>query len=239
MATLTNRAAVSEVVNDLRALGMDDHISYRYILAKLRGFAAIFIKREADLRRLYKSSDVWFTVPCVEMKPAKVSDCCNVSLPFCTSFMKSVKKLPETYSTNFGNVIREVSSINNTVNFEQVTPRQFQAIGLREYRSRIKKYYWIENDYIIIPESDVEVIKITAAFKSAIDAKRFSSCYNEALEACASPLEQPFLCPEYLWEVVRQEAVKDLFSFYKRNILDAYPDDNTNNKQEPKTSQPQ
>ena len=230
MASVTCRQAISEVVGDLRALQMDDHISNRYVLSKLKGYNAIFIKREADQRRLYKSSDVWYTIECFEMKPAKVSDCCNISIPFCSTFMKSVKKIPETYSTNFGNIIREVSSINNEVQYEQVTPRQYAAIQLRPFKSKKKRYYWIENDHIIIPNSEVELIKITAGFKDVFEAKKASACYNSAKFPCEGPLDQTFLCPEYLWEVVRSEAVKDLFNFYKRTVPDNFPDLNSDQK---------
>lgn len=227
MAAITVRKAISEVVNDLRALQVDDHISQRFVLGKLIGFNANFIKKEADMRRLYKSNDIWFTVPCVQMKPAKVTDCCNIDIPFCDSFMKSVKPLPRTYTGNQGNIIRELSSINNTVLFEQVTPRQFQSIAQRQYRSKKKKYYWIENDYIVIPESDVEVVKITAGFIDVYEAKKISSCTQPS--PCEGPLDQPFLCSEYLWELVRSETVKDLFNFYKRNQPDFYPDGSPNN----------
>lgn len=220
---MTNREVISEVVNDLRALGVDDHVSLRYILAKLQGYTAIFVKREADLRRLYRSSDIWTTIECFKLRPAVVSECCNITIPFCNSLMKSVEKLPETYSTNFGNVIREVSSINNTVLFEQVTPRQYQAIKLRPFHSKKKKYYWIENGYLVVPDSDVELVKVTGYFKDPDAAKRASAC-SEQEDSCNSPLDEKFTCPEYLLQVVKQETIKDLFNFYKRVIPDQAPD---------------
>lgn len=229
MANLTNRQIISDIITDLRAVNLDDKVPKRYILNKLRDFAALFIKRDAELRRLLNISDIWTDVSCVEMCEAPLVECCDIDIPDCTMVMKSKKKIPETYET----IYRELLEVHNPTyarEFKQVTPKEYKNIKLREFQDRRIKYYWISNGFLIIPDSFVQIVTLRGVFVNPADAKKLNSCLSSEGEGCVSTLDQQFVCPDYLLPVVKQEVLKDLFNFYKRNVLDESPNLNTNLK---------
>jgi hypothetical protein len=228
MANLTNRQIISDIISDLRAVNLDDKVSKRHILNKLRGFAALFIKRDTDTRRLLNISDIWVDVPCVELCEAPLIDCCNIDIPNCKFVMKSKKKLPEVYETFY----KELLEVHNPVyakEFRQITPKEYKNILAREFQDKRIKYFWISNGHLIIPDSMVEVVTLRGAFINPAEAKKLSGCL-EGDDKCISLLDQPFNCPDYLIPVIKQEALKDLYNFYKRTVTDESPNQNNNTK---------
>lgn len=230
MANLTNRQIISDIVNDLRAVNLDDRVSKKYILTKLRDFAALFIKRDAELRRLLNISDIWVEVQCVELEQRPLVECCEIDIPNCTMVMRSIKKIPETFETTY----KELLEVHNPIyakEFKQITPKEYKNIKSREFQDKRMKYYWISNGYLIIPDSLVEIVTLRGAFINPAEAKKLNSCDSgEDENGCVSVLDQMFVCPDYLLPVVKQEVLKDLFNFYKRNVLDETPNINTNIK---------
>lgn len=228
MANQTNRQVISDIIEDLRAKNLDDKVSKRYIHNKLRDYAALFIKRDSDIRRLLNLSDIWTEVQCVELCEAPLSDCCNEDIPQCNLVMKSVKKLPEVYET----IYKELIQVFNPLfakEFKQITPQEYKDIVNREFKDKRIKYFWISNGYLVIPDSLVSVVTLRGVFANPAEAKRMSSSYNDE-DKCVGILDQPFVCPDYLIPVVKDETLNNLFKFYKRNVLDETPNLNTNIK---------
>lgn len=228
MANLTNRQIISDIVSDLRANNIDDRVSKRYILNKLRDFAALFIKRDADSRRLLSISDLWTEVPCVEFCEVPLVDCCNIDIPSCKTVMRSVKPIPETYETMYKELL-QIFNPEFAKEFRQITAQEYRDVTTREFIDKRIKYFWLSNGYIIIPDALVRIATIRGVFVNPAEAKKLSAC-AESDETCPALLDQPFVCPDYLLPVVKQEVLKDLFNFYKRNVLDESPNINTNKK---------
>lgn len=228
MPNSTNRQVISDIFVDLRAQNLDDKVSKRYVHNKLRDFAALMIKRDADLRRLLNISDIWTEVGCVELCETPIVECCNEDIPQCKMVMKSVKKLPETYETFYKELIQVFNPLY-AKEFHQITPQEYKNLVHREFQDKRIKYFWISNGYLIIPDCLAEVVTIRGVFANPAEAKKLSSCNAES-EDCITILDQPFICPDYLVPVVKQEVLKDLFNFYKRNVLDESPNNNTNTK---------
>jgi hypothetical protein len=229
MPNQTVRQAISDIMVDLRAQNLDDKVSKRYIHNKLKDYAAIMIKRDADQRRILNISDIWTEVQCVEFCEAPIVECCNIDIPQCKNVMKSVKPLPETYETFY----KELLQIFNPLyakEFKQITPQEYKDILAREFVDPRIKYFWIANKHVIIPDSKVEIAVFRGVFANPAEAKKLNSCEAEDTNACPGILDQPFICPDYLMPVVKQEVLKDLFNFYKRNVLDESPNLNTNKK---------
>lgn len=229
MPNLTNRQIISDVINDLRAVDLDDKVSKRYILNKLRGYAALFIKRDAELRRLFGLAELWIEVPCVELCEAPIVDCCDVDIPGCTTVMRSVKEIPKTYQTMYREML-QVFNVQYAKEFRQITPQEYKNIIVREFQDPRIVYFWLQNKRLIIPNSLVTIVTLRGVFLNPSDAKKLNSCSED--DKCASVLDEPFICPDYLVAVVKQETLKDLFSFYKRSVVDEEPNLNTNFKKD-------
>jgi len=228
MPNLTNRQIISDITSDLRASNLDDKVSKRFILNKLRSFATTYIKRDAESRRLINLTDLWTDVSCVEMCEYPLVDCCNEDIPDCTTVMRSKHKIPDTYETFYGEML-EVHNPTYAKEFRQTTPKGYKNIKLREFQDRRIKYYWLSNGYLIIPDSSVQVVTLRGIFENPAAALKLNSCAKDD-DRCASTLDQPFVCPDYLISVVKQETLKDLFNFYKRITTDENPNLNNNIK---------
>jgi hypothetical protein len=229
MANSTNRQVISDIVTDLRAVNLDDKVSKRYILNKLRDFASLFIKRDAEVRRIFNISDLWVDVQCVEMCEAPLVECCEVDIPDCTVVMRSKKKIPQTYETVYKELI-EVYNPTYAKEFKQISPKEYINIKLRRYQDKRIKYFWFSNGYLIIPDTMVQVVNLRGAFINPREAKALNSCEKQDNKSCVGLLDEPFVCPDYLLPVVKQEVLKDLFNFYKRIVTDENVDMNLNKK---------
>jgi hypothetical protein len=227
MANLTNRQIISDIIGDLRAVNLDDKVSKRYIHNKLLGYAATLIKRDVDARRLLNISDIWIDVPCVEFCQVPLVDCCDIDIPNCMTVAKSKKRIPETMESFY----KELLELHNPLyakEFRQITAKEYKNITAREFRDRRIKYFWLQDGYIIVPDSLMEVGTVRGVFLNPAEAKKLSSCSDEP--NCVSLLDQRFVCPDYLITPVKQQVLQDLFNFYKRGVLDESPNLNTNKK---------
>lgn len=222
---------ISEIVNDLRALGLDDRVSKRYILSKLKDNAALFIKRENDLYRLFNYQDIWTTIDCLEMEQSNQIECCCISIDRCKSFMRSKHKLPTIYTYKGGPLIREVMSIDGTFTYQGTTPLGYKRILDREFKDKSLRYYWFENEHLVIPDSEVNVVRLTAYFRDVSKLSSINSCNEDENNKCINPLEEEFQCPSHLLSTVKTETINNLFHYYKRNVLDTNPNNDLNMKQ--------
>lgn len=231
---MKNKEIVSEIVNDLRALNIDDRISSRYVLSKLRGFLALYIKRENDQRRLYDYDTLWLTVPCVEMEPSNDIECCGVVIPKCKTWMRSKKPIPEIYITAQGPAIQQLQSARGDIVFIKSTLKDYLKATSRRWQNPDNKYFWIENNHLVIPDSEIELVTLVAYFKDKKLGKELSGCPDtdcgEQDPKCALPLDEDFDCPDYLLAQVKQDTIANLFNFYKRNVVDDVPNLSTNQK---------
>lgn len=228
MANLTNRQIISDIVGDLRAVNLDDKVSKRYIHHKLLDFTALMIKRDTDNRRVLNISDIWLDVPCVEFEQVPLATVSNEDIPNCITVSRSKKKVPETMETFYKELL-EVHNPFYAKEFRQITPKQYKDIKLREFQDKRIKYFWLQNGHIIIPDSLIAEATVRGVFINTAEAKKLSACNTVK---CISLLDERFICPDYLVPVVKQEVLKDLFNFYKRNILDEDPNLDTNDKQD-------
>jgi hypothetical protein len=229
MANVSNRQIISDIVGDLRALNLDDRVSKKYILSKLRSFAAILIKRDADTRRLLRISEIWTNVPCVELCEVPIVDCCDIDIPNCQTVMKSRKPLPDLLQTQNKELL-QIFNPKWSREFKLITPQEYKNIIDREFHDPRLKYFWLDNNYIIVPDALVTDVRVRGVFVSPADANKLNSCIPSNEQECVSILDQPFVCPDYLVGPVKQETLKDLFSFYKRNVVDENPNLNTEEK---------
>jgi len=231
---MKNKEIVSEIINDLRALNIDDRISSRYVLSKLRGFLALYIKRENDQRKLYDYDTLWLTVPCVEMEPANDIECCGVVIPKCKTWMRSKKAIPEIYITGQGPAIQQLQSARGDIVFIKSTLKDYLKASARRWQNKENKYFWIENNHLVVPDSEIELVTLVAYFKDKKAGKELSGCpetdCGEKDPKCNLPMDEDFDCPDYLLAQVKQDTITNLFNFYKRNIVDDVPNLSTNQK---------
>jgi hypothetical protein len=124
---------------------------------------------------------------------------CNISFP-CNTIMKSVKKLPEPFLSNFGSLI-QVFNLDRSLDYKEVTPTMYKNISNQQFKPRKTKYFWIEDDYLYVPNSEAEVLIVLGLFTNQQDVNNFNS---EKDNACGSILDSEFPCPDYLLGTVQE-----------------------------------
>lgn len=208
----TVREIISEVRNDLRAISIDEWIPAKYIHMKLLGFASLFIKREADDKRLFRYSNLYTTIRCLEMIEKDLIECCDVSIPGCTKVMRSKHKLPKIYSTRYG-YIMTVTALDYVKDYIFVTPAQYKYTKSRRFVDKSKRYFWLDNGYLVIPDSMVSSVTVKAMFLNRAEALKLEC---DAEDTCYRLLDEEIIIPDHLLQDVKNATTSDMINKYKR-----------------------
>ncbi len=221
----TNRQVVSDVIGSLHSVNIDDRISNRFVLSRVKDKVRILIKQDLDSRRLFKITDIWKTIKCFHMKPVDFIEC-GFDIPHCECVMKSVHKLPKSFDSSYGTLVK-VFTINGNKEYNQIKLGDFKDIKSREYSNKSVRYFWIDDGYVYIPDSQVEevLVVILAEYPEEVDK------LNDLPESeCAKPLDSLFPCPGHLLDIAKTQTITELAQIYKRIPEDAKPDNNSNSK---------
>lgn len=212
---VTYRQVCSDIINDLKSYDLDDHISYRFIKNKLIDKANYFLKQDSKSREVIKFSNVWKPLDCIKLEEMPISTC---DFDSCDKVMKSIEPIPSTYQLYTGDALK-LLNINYTKEYNLIQPYLYRDIKNRQFKSK-NGYFWIIDNYIYIPDSDVEFIIPYGMFREDVIA----------INNCLKPLDSLFSFPDYIISLAKQEVIKELITVNKQLIIDEKPDLNTNSK---------
>lgn len=217
----TLRQVLSDLNSDVKALNIDDRLSLRFLASKFRDKIGVFIRQDAKNRELLKESNIWKPIDCVELTDVSAIDCCNVDDG--QTVKKSKIKIPEAYSTTYGNLIK-VFTLDLQTEYIQIKSFQAKEQTTREYGSG--KYFWIENQHLFIPDSNLKAVKVLIIAKNPLEV----DIINGKCDKCTSPLDAELNYPPYLITVAKSEVLKELSGITTRVIPDEKPNENENQK---------
>lgn len=221
---MKNREIISDVRNSLRSVNLDDWISGKFIWFKLKGFAALFIKREADDKRLFRYTELFTTIKCLKMVEEDLIQCCDIRIPSCKKIMISKKKLPEIYSTRYG-YLMNITSVDYEKDYIFTTPQQFKYTHSREFNDKSKRYFWLENGHIIIPiisETQAGPVRVTvkAMFPNKAEVLKLDECSES--NDCIRFLDQDFVAPEHLLQDIKNATIIDIIKTNRGIVPDEF-----------------
>lgn len=233
---MTVREFISEIRNDLNSINIDDWIPGKYIHDKGKAIAALFIKREADTKALNKFPELWVTIPCIPFEEIPLIDCCDLDITSCKTVMRSKEKLPKLYNSRSGSLLT-LYSLEYGFRYIQIDPREYSYIQKREYKNPKDRYFWIENEYVVIPDSMVERIRGYGMFQDKAAALRFGSCdCNDTDNSCVKLLDTEFVAPEHILDDIKTATVQKIAGVRKQISPDAYPNHNANERTNPQSA---
>jgi hypothetical protein len=219
MSTL--RKLVSDVRSMHKLLSTDSLITDRVIASEIKNNSQLLIKRETNLRKLWATSTLFTTIPCLEMVEVPISECCNY-VDSCT-VARSKYKLPRISEGNYQYLIQGVYSINAMSG----TGKKLKEITVNRYVNLLKlpiikneEYYWIINDYLYVSNPLLQAIRIAAFFEQDVPNEvMFPECGCGSSsptdeEWCKNPLDKPYALPGYLESQVLELTSKKLLSTY-------------------------
>lgn len=218
---MTIREFISSVRQDNNSISLDSRISGEYIYWTGINIAKLLIKRESDSRKLLKNTAIFTKLGCVEMEEVSISEC-NFTVP-CKFIMKSKKKLPEPFLSNFGSLI-QVFNIDRSMDYKEVTPTMFKNISNQQFKPRKTKYFWIEDGYIYVPNSENEILIVLGLFINQEDVKDFNT-EETGTSGCGSILDTEFPVPSYLLGSVQELTTAKVMN---RNRVNRDEDGNNN-----------
>jgi hypothetical protein len=218
MSTL--RKLVSDVRGMHKLISTDSLITDRVIASEIRNNALLLIKRETNLRKLWSTSTIFTTIPCLEMVEVPISECCDYADP--CSVSRSKFKLPRISEGNYQYVIQGVYSINAMGG----TGKKLKEITINRYTNLLKlpiikkeDYYWIINDYLYISNPLIQKIRISALFEDEVPNEIMypdCDCNNivSTEDLCKNPLDKQFSLPGYLEKQVLELTSQKLLGTY-------------------------
>jgi hypothetical protein len=193
------REFISIVRNSLDSINQDNYISGEMIFNVGVSFATLFTKREADSAKAFKNTSSFKFIECIKMKEVNAIECSDFKLP-CNTIMRSVEKLPTPFLSKYGSIIK-VYNLTGEKDYAETNPVGYKSISKQRYQSKQKAYFFIKNDYLWIPDSQVE----------AVSAMILSPDIRRLAKGCVL-LDEPFPVLDYLEAAVIESTVKQLLT---------------------------
>ena len=219
MATL--RKLVSDIRSMHKILSTDSLITDRAIASEVRNNSILLIKRETNLRKLWATSTLFTTIPCLEMIQVPISECCDYQDPCNVS--RTRYKIPRISEGNYQYLIQGVYSINAMGG----TGTKFKEITINRYTNLIKlpiikkeEYYWILNDYLYVNNPLLQAVRLAACFEQEVPNEVMDpesgcgGCGPTNEDWCMNPLDKPFSLPGYLEKQVLDLTSQKLLSTF-------------------------
>lgn len=203
---MKNNIVVSRVLNGINAINKDARVSKRYILEVAISKATFLMAQKFRDRSIYRESNLFKTLDCLEMEYVDKYKCDIVEFKSCNYVMKSKYKLPELVYTRYGSSLKEVTNIDYSIDFKFTTPFKFRKDKKRQGFG-VDKFWYIKDGYLYLPESKVKRLSLSLYTPNTYEIDKLSSCKSNK---CLNPWEYEFSCSSKILEVVIQETIKEL-----------------------------
>ena len=226
---MLNREFVSNIINNLKLLNKDDHVSRRYILNTGRAEATTLIAQKLTDKSIFREDNIYSTIECLEMELIDVVKCGIYEFKKCDSLVKSKDKLPKLLYSRYGNSILEVTSVDGSVIFIPTTLSEYKLFKkrIRSPRTKNIKFYYVQDGYLYLPDCEYENVNVTLITLNVKKVKDLSSC--KECDKCDSQWEQEFICPDKLLTTVINETFKKA-TMLRQVVQDELPNLDANQK---------
>lgn len=224
---VTIRSFISSLVNDLKALNIDQWISPKFLYSKSIDTTKNFLKKDNSSNlMLYSQIEGWSVLPCIEMEVADLATC-GLDTYICTKVMKSKKRLPEIYTSKVAPLIKEIASVDYSKTYSYIkTFNQWKNTQKREFLS--KRYFLISDGYLYIPignKDGIESPETVVMTCYAVDKQEVDS-FN-GITACKKFADYELTIPPYLIDDVKKDVLNNLRQIYLQVQEDTLPNTNS------------
>lgn len=211
--TNTNAEIVSKVINSLRLLTKDGHISRRYVLKVLKDVSSNLLSKKHLDRTLGEETNLYTVIDCLEFEKIEVIKCPIIEFRMCRTLMKSKCKLPDPIFSRLGAVITQIVSLDSLYDFNLVSASQYRRNKKRQYSIKEEIYIYLgEDGHLYIPDNEIYSLNVTLLTLYPEDADECSECKEDD---CKSGWDYKFIVSDKLSDVVFKETLQILSSTYK------------------------
>lgn len=219
---LTFRQVISDIIDDLKAVNLDDRISYRFIVSKFNSEIGYFLRLEAKSREFAKLQNLWKPIKCFKLKEVGLGECSIVDQ--CTTLLRSEEKVPKVFDTNYGLLLKVLTADGRTS-----IPLIANSSEAADYTNRrwgkVQNLCYLEDDYLYFPDSTLESIKLLLIPMDPYEVDKANGSTG-----CSFPLDAEIPYPKYLVTLAKREVLNQLAGITKRVVEDEKGDENTNIK---------
>lgn len=225
---ITNNEFVSRIVNNIKGLNKDSHISKRFILNTGKTKARFLLSQKFDELTMFREDGAITTIPCIELESIDSKSCEIFEFNMCQNIMRSKLKLPEGIFGKNGSGVVSVTNVDEQKTYKYITPNSFRTLQLRSKYSRdTTRYYYIKDGYLFLPNSTNELVEIRMLTLNKKEAEDISSCKECT---CKSIWDYEFVCPDRFLDLVVKDTLQEIASIYRTSIEDANPNMDQNQK---------
>lgn len=219
---MLNRELVSNIINNLKLLNKDDHISRRYILNTAKAEAITLVAQKFLDKSIFREDNIFQTIECLEMKKIDVVKCGIYEFEKCENLVRSKNKLPKLLYSRYGNSIIEVTSVDGSVIFLPTTLSDFKLLKQRilTKKSQKIKYYYVQDGYLYLPDCEFEYVNVVLVTLDGKEVDALSTC--KECDSCKSIWDYEFVCPDKLLTVVINETFKKV-AMVRQVVEDSLP----------------
>lgn len=200
----------------------DSNLTDRHVYSCVTTGRSIVLQQKAN-KSQFMSSWNYQTLPCVELIDAPLNSCpCS---PKGLTMLRSKHKLPKIVSAIDGSLIGVITTLDNSIAFDERNYGNYKYNAGRKYASN-KPFSMIYDGYLFVGAiKKLKAVPLTAIFHDPVEAAMFPSICEECLECqCASPFDLEFPIDGELIDgvikIANQEAII---------LLKQINSDNTNN----------
>lgn len=227
---MTNGEFVSRVVNGLRALNKDDHISRRYILRIGQNKSKFYISQKLLDKSLFREDNLFRYLNCFKLTNEDRIKCGIYEFARCESLMKSFKKIPGLVYSRYGASIISITSIDGMTRFVPTTLSNYSLFKDRQNSDKFKgltQFFYIKDGYLYLPDSEIEMVNIVYIPFDESEVDKASECSDGS--SCKSIWDMEFVVPDKLSEQVITETINEVFTS-RKVVVDENPNLDTNIK---------
>jgi hypothetical protein len=194
---------ISRVRNTLKAVKEDPFLTDRTIYYSILKYGQSLMKREDNQLRLMKISNIFKTMPYVELIDVdKVDAACYGVYSGCY-FKRTKEKLPEVLTGIQGPIFRTVSSVDGSIELFRTDPGTFVSMTkTTTFKYNNRQYFWYLDGYLYFPNLIWDAVKIEAIFENDVE-----TCDSDK---CLIRQDQSLNIPDYLFSEIEQYVIKEL-----------------------------
>lgn len=217
---ITNAEFVSRIVNNLKALTKDSHVSRRFILGIGKIKSAFLIAQKLDEMTLFKEEGLITTIECFRLEQVESKTCEIFEFRLCQDLMKSTCKIPEGFFGKNGAGIVSITSVDGEHVYDYITPQRYSLTLRNKYRRGNIRYYFIKDGYLFLPDSTNELVELRMFVQDKEEAEECCDCPDKKEKPCKSAWESEFVCPDRFLDLVVRDTLQEVGSFYRTSIED-------------------
>lgn len=205
----TYRELVSKITNILKLNNKDENISRRLVIKLFQDSATTLISQKLLDRTITQELNLYTQIPCFQFEKEDVKSCNNIEFRRCKVLMKSVCPLPKLVFSRLGASVKEIVSLDGNYRFVFLDKGQYQRNKKRQYSLKGEVYIYLDSDnHLYIPDEEIYTVDLTILTTKPEEIKKCKSCGED--KSCKSHLDELFICPDKLVDVVFQSVLQQL-----------------------------